>query len=138
MVKYIGVADDIIFANTGRKVDATHISISLKFDELDAELDLSDDTYNQIRETLMPVFMAYAAANPDVRLAVGNGTKELPPSAVTPKMRYTDSRKYKGALRVWAKKTGRLGEIRRNYFPVGLCDDFDAYLMRSRGLTELP
>jgi len=134
MVKYIGVADDIIYANTGRKVDATHVSIPLKFDELDAELDLSDDTYNQIRELLMPVFAAYAAANPGAQSALsGKGAKELP-LVITPGMRYTDGAKYKAALRVWAKKTGREGEINKYYFPAGLCNDFDAYLTRKQGL----
>jgi hypothetical protein len=136
-MKYVGVADDIIFSATGEKVEAQHVNVSLEFGDLGAiELDLSNGTYDKIREMLKPIFAAVESGKEQapeltargMAIEMGGGTVY-----VTRETRYTNSRAYKTGCRVWAQKLGRLGEIKRGYFPVSLFDDFDAYLARNGG-----
>jgi len=137
-MRYVGVADDLIFAATGDKVAAEHLNVPLAFGDLgEIELDLASDSYRRIREMLKPIFAAHAAANDlEPKAAIAEPSAKEIAAHVTPETKHTNGAAYKAALRTWAARVGRLDEIKRYYYPVGLCNDFDAYLMR-RGALEL-
>lgn len=136
-MKYVGVADDIIFAKTGERVDAEHVNVPLTFGDLGSiEIDLASDTYRQIREMLRPIFAAVTKASADPEIEAPKGVAvEMSGKIiyVTRETRHANGAAYKAALRAWAAKNGRLDEIKKYYYPVDLCDDFDAHLARNGG-----
>jgi hypothetical protein len=136
-MKYVGVADDIIYAATREKVEAQHINVPLAFGDLGAiELDLSGGTYDKIREMLKPIFDAVESGKEQAPELTARGMAiewRGATTYVTREMRRTNGAAYKAGCRAWAQKTGRLGEIKNYYFPASLRADFDAYLARNGG-----
>lgn len=131
-------ADDLIFATTGQKVDATNTDVVLQFGKRVFKFDCTDETMQHIDNLLDPIFKALESLeSKHQRQQIASPPQasiEAPGLRVTREMRRTDKKKYMVACRAWARAIGRGDEITHgSYCPSGLCDSFDKYLSRHGG-----